>query len=51
MAFVLKVIKAYPGTHEMAQCLKVLAVKPDILNLIPGTHTVEAELQLLQVVL
>lgn len=32
----------------MAQQLKVLVTKPDDLNLVPGTHLVEGENQLLE---
>lgn len=35
---------------EMTQCIKVLADKPDSFGLIPGTHVVEEENQLPQVV-
>ena len=36
---------------EMAQWVEVLATKPDDLNSIPGTHTVERENHFLRVVL
>ena len=34
------------GTAEMAQWVKMLAIKPEILSLMPGTHLVEGENQL-----
>lgn len=39
------------GVGKMAPWVKALAVKPTDLTSIPGTHTVEGQNQLLQVVL
>lgn len=41
----------YSWASKMAQQVNVLAVKPDSLSLIPGTHMVERVTPLLQVVL
>jgi hypothetical protein len=44
-----KELKICPG--KIAQQIKVLTTKPENLCLIPGTHTVEHETELLQAVL
>lgn len=47
MIFIVHSLKNNTGIGEMVQWVKVMETKPGDLSLIPGTHMVEGERQLL----